>query len=889
MWSKATLILLLVLVISAWGQSDPGAQVDTLTAQGDYASAIELATEILTAQQKHLGPRDPQVAESEVRLGALYLETSAYDRARPLFEAALALRQQDADADGVTEARNYLAAADVALHQYQPAASLLEAALASARQRQSGVAEALDNLASVYQQAGRLQDASRLLREEVSMSRATPALQVPALRTLALVDRELGHYVEAESTYRQALDVATHTWPAADAQVVSARTDLAFLCMDEGRFADADHLLAEALGAVETAHGPDAPETAEARNNVAILATDMGDYARANRLLVDVLHAEQQIFAGDPQQMVRTLDSLADVELEAAQYDQAEAHYQAALRLAPGDPYLEERLANVYVASHDYAKAQGILTDLYNVTARQLGGQHPETAHSAMSLADVYVDQHQYQQAVPLYQQAAGIYATTAGVSHPSTLAARIKQAMALVCSGQVDAAKPVVAQISADMRGAPADVDTLQNLKMLACLQSDLGAPHQALQAALQAQTLDDRILRDISSFTTQRERLAYRATMDPSSTLASLGAVPELAQSMLRHKGVVLDSILEDIRASREATGEARNQLMALQDARHQMAQPHPDQAALKLRIETLQAALAQHGIHLDNTARALSTTVAQVQAALPADAVLVDYLQYNRYDGRDHWTPAYGAMLIPHAEVPHWVPLGDAATLDRLAGYYRATLHGHGDTVALERLLPELYQKAWAPLVPALPPGTRQVVVSPDGSLNSISMATLLAPDNRFVGDSLDVAYVASGRDLLLHPEVSHDNSMVIIADPDFTATLPDDSEESYLQANQLAGLNFPRLEGTAREGRRLAHEAEQLHWTPHLLTGAQATTAALDDLHAPYILHLATHGFFVPDPDRSALSTDNPMARSGLALTGAETTLEALKAGRRSSGG
>ena len=61
-------------------------------------------------------------------------------------------------------------------------------------------------------------------------------------------------------------------------------------------------------------------------------------------------------------------------------------------------------------------------------------------------------------------------------------------------------------------------------------------------------------------------------------------------------------------------------------------------------------------------------------------------------------------------------------------------------------------------------------------------------------------------------------------------------------------------------------------------------------------SPYILHLATHGFFAKE-DPSAAQTDallnerqnvsrskffkNPMHRSGLALAGAQTTIEAWK--------
>ena len=83
-----------------------------------------------------------------------------------------------------------------------------------------------------------------------------------------------------------------------------------------------------------------------------------------------------------------------------------------------------------------------------------------------------------------------------------------------------------------------------------------------------------------------------------------------------------------------------------------------------------------------------------------------------------------------------------------------------------------------------------------------------------------------------------------------------------------------------------------------WTPTELTAKEATKEALLKIRSPDILHLATHGFFAKE-DPSTAQTEpgaslndrqrvtksiffkNPMHRSGLALAGAQTTIEAWK--------
>src|ERR1700680_2887738 len=81
-----------------------------------------------------------------------------------------------------------------------------------------------------------------------------------------------------------------------------------------------------------------------------------------------------------------------------------------------------------------------------------------------------------------------------------------------------------------------------------------------------------------------------------------------------------------------------------------------------------------------------------------------------------------------------------------------------------------------------------------------------------------------------------------------------------------------------------------------WLLRDFTAGKATKEALLKIHSPYILHLATHGFFAKeDPiathtdallnDRQSVAKStffkNPMHRSGLALAGAQATIEAWK--------
>jgi CHAT domain-containing protein len=161
------------------------------------------------------------------------------------------------------------------------------------------------------------------------------------------------------------------------------------------------------------------------------------------------------------------------------------------------------------------------------------------------------------------------------------------------------------------------------------------------------------------------------------------------------------------------------------------------------------------------------------------------------------------------------------------------------------------------------------------------------------------------VASGRDLLNESKTSasHNTTMRVFANPDFgattsTTTLPHtDSEPAQMRSSDMRSLQsivLPNLPGTEKECRELEALAGRTSWKTQVSLGPNATEAELRKTNSPRILHLATHGFFLPEPElpspdskrvteipKGALA--NPMHRSGLAIAGASTTLRAWAKG------
>jgi CHAT domain-containing protein len=262
--------------------------------------------------------------------------------------------------------------------------------------------------------------------------------------------------------------------------------------------------------------------------------------------------------------------------------------------------------------------------------------------------------------------------------------------------------------------------------------------------------------------------------------------------------------------------------------------------------------------------------------VQAAVPEGATLVEFSRYRRM-GRavpKDEQARYAAYVLGRTGEPAWTDLGPAPAIDEAVKSLR---EGLGDAARRDgdELARALDERVMRPLRAALAPGVRQLLLSPDGALNLVPFGALRDETGAYLVERYEISYLTSGRDLLrLREHAGSTRGALIVADPDFQAPTagagPADPERT--RAVNLANPSFLPLPGTEEEARILG----RLIPGSTVLTGERATKAALEEAASPWLLHVATHGFFIEDataPESEAALIENPLLRSGLALAGA----------------
>jgi CHAT domain-containing protein len=295
----------------------------------------------------------------------------------------------------------------------------------------------------------------------------------------------------------------------------------------------------------------------------------------------------------------------------------------------------------------------------------------------------------------------------------------------------------------------------------------------------------------------------------------------------------------------------------------------------------------------------------------ALAPGEAAL-EFARFRYFD--KDWTQKfyYVALVVTHEteNAPQYIVLGDDKQLEGDAlTHFRQQLQTRGLAAEEEAVLPgaNAWDLIWKPLETALA-GTKRIYLSPDGALNEVPLGIIAGPDGNLAMEKYDLRIVSSTKDILENASPSGDSrTALLLGDPEFNLT---DEQESALtkklalkssnaqsdleltsQPGALPGAErgseLPRLPGTGAEVDAIRDLMNSKGWKTNLYTRNAALKVVVQHAESPVVVHLATHGFFLPDQqhkvtrgdaaqNRSAVLED-PMLRSGLYFAGADRTL------------
>jgi CHAT domain-containing protein/tetratricopeptide (TPR) repeat protein len=707
-------------------------------------------------------------------------------------------------------------------------------------------------------------------------------------------------------------------------------SNLGNLYVERGRYREALPLLLKASAIFEKANKLSS-EYATSLNNLAVLYNDMGQPEKAQELFQQSLEVDHQIFGdGDPK-LIQDWMNLSTTLMQDQQYIEAakflkKAYDVAVKTLPPKHPTFArilQRFGDIYLDSGQFKEAETYAVMAEDIWWTTVGENNPDHADALIRMAWVARALGRYQDAENVTRRALNVYQQTAPEAH-----ARLAEAHRI-------------------LTGICAATDRAQ----------------EALAHMQELALAGDRQIGQVLSIGTENQRLSAASSVLSdlylfiSLALSDQNAVPKAFDLVLRRKAIDAEALAaqrDSILAGRNSSLEPQfRELGALrmQIARKTLAGPGPEgpdthQKLLKewkARQESLESELAQKVPEMDLEQKLHKADHQAVAEALPDGSALIEFVRFGKFDfkaipakGDSYWKPARYLAFILLARQPdkvEMIDLGEADSIDRQIALFRQSITGNKELIEQKAVSPapkentnvsvrsdrpslctalaettrslrpvvttteqldrisigtELRRILFDRLLPTLEGRTR-LFLATDSNLTRLPFEVLPMDEKSCIIDSYQVSYLSTGRDILRFGASinRHPAEPIVAADPNF-----DLGGTKMKHFNE--GFPFQRLEGTRQEGEKIA---SLLKVTP--LFQDTVLEKTLKAHKSPRIMHISTHGFFMPNSERapnkakqtlapiqigngdrlSLLSVlQNPLLQSGLALAGANTWLQ-----------
>ncbi|RLD40080.1 MAG: hypothetical protein DRI89_12760 [Bacteroidetes bacterium] len=283
--------------------------------------------------------------------------------------------------------------------------------------------------------------------------------------------------------------------------------------------------------------------------------------------------------------------------------------------------------------------------------------------------------------------------------------------------------------------------------------------------------------------------------------------------------------------------------------------------------------------------------------VQKALKANEVAVEFVHFKLKDMKEfEWTDTimYCALVVAkNSNHPEMIPLFREKQLEEIIGKFGSNNYNYINSVYGKNteVNTELYNLIWKPMAESLK-GAGKVFISPTGLLHKISFSAIAKEQNIYLCDVYDIEVKSSTGKITENRSASFGGDF-----KQATATLfggityDTDSTESNI---------WTYLEGTKTETEKIEKILEKKLGKLNYFSNTTATEEEFKKMASnSTILHIATHGFFYPDPAEiqkeiaenveygevsfrggsrgfgvnSFVKNRNPLMRSGLVFYGA----------------
>ena len=780
---------------------------------------------------------------------------------------------------------------------------------------------------------------------EKALGKAHPTY-AGSLNNLGVLYNNMGNYKKAEPIYQEALAIREKVLGKAHPSYAGSLINLASLYDIMGNYKRAEEFYLEAKEIFEVKlNNYNHPFYLKCLNNLGILYWEMGNYKKAEPLYQEALAITEEVLGKAHPSYAGSLINLGGLYNDMGNYERAEEVYLEAKEIFEvklnnyNHPFYLNCINNLGILYHimgNYKKAEPLYLEALAITEKVLGKAHPDYANRLISLGILYSGLGNYEKAESFYLESLAILDKVSGKAHPSYAGSLTNLGILYHFMGNYKRAEEVyleakeIFEVKLNNYNHPSYGNCLFSLGNL---YRDMGKFAKAESFYLETNEITGTLLIQASRHLSEKELSAYIQTFtnrqNQLSSFAQIqaGLVGTSYDNALFYKGFLLNAARS---AKRLAQADSTGYELWLRHKSYlrRLAVEYTKPIAGRRNVDTLEARANELEKELILTVAGYGEAIRQVewqevQAQLQPGDAAIEFVHYNFYDPNLTDSIIYAALVLrPGDEQPYFVPLFEQKKLTKLlaksenssSSTFIAKVYSQGITSKTKSDNEGLYELIWQPL-DSLLSDTKTIYVSPSGLLHRINLGAVMVDSSHTFSDRYRLIMLGSTRHLAISSQQpaegssqSTDLSAVIYGgihyDMDSTAIAQANASYTNIPSDQGAlffsldaedrseaqrGRTWRYLSATAGEADKIGQMIQTKKGQVHILKGFAATEESFKRIGlngpSPLVLHLATHGYFYPDPVQQAGAgtdwldstpafkiSDHPMIRSGLILAG-----------------
>ena len=753
-----------------------------------------------------------------------------------------------------------------------------------------------------------------------------------SLYFLGFVLKKIGDIEKAEPIILEYKAFVENKYGKEHAEYAKSLIELSSLQTKKAAYDKAQNNLLEALSVQEKATGKSNAVYALILNYLGNLYLQIGEYGKSEEVLLEAASIQKAIMA-NPIHYAITLNNLGQIYTKLENYDKAEPFFLEAIELyenkigtkSPNYEISLKSLAVLYVLKGSYDKAEKSFQKSLSIKEKTTGKDNPEYAMNLANLAGLYMVMSNYPKAEQTLLESKSILEKLAFQEHMYYAVSLSNLGNLYMKTGQYKLAeslllmaKPIVEKTTGKENGLY--IEILNYLADVHWSQKNNTAVRPFLLEVIEGEK--NQRIKSAQYFSEQELAAAgKKSSLSLSRAFSFAQAQNEISpacyDNILFQKGFLLNTVSQvaKLAGSNPASAE---QYQLLQSYRRRLAteysQPTAERdsariAGLEEKANTLEKQLAREVAGYSEAIRQVKWP--EVQAALQPGEVAIEFVDYQYFDPKPTDSIMYAALLIrPGDAQPQFIPLFEKKELlPLLRGATGGSNFLKINALYAAKPFPDgqksPYELIWKPLEQALK-SISTVYCSPSGLLHYLNLAAIPTPAGKPFGDTRHLVLLGSTRTLVIPnpggPSARNDAYLAggIRYESDRTA-LSIASRDAGTRSAEITGgpvfhpdssatragdLNY--LPATATEVREIGQMLRFANFSAKVDTGFFANEEAFRSLGigqpSPRILHLATHGYFFPDPKGKKTKdfgqepifkmSEHPMIRSGLLMAGAK---------------